>query len=135
MAFLAITRKGQKAPPQESSVDLSQIPSDTLWISKAASNAIIEKSKEEPKESPYFRISVVGGGCSGLSYQFTFEQDKRDTDRLFENEDVKVIVDPKSLRVIGGSLLDWFDAGMRKEFRIMNTKQTKSCSCGKSFAL
>ncbi len=137
MAFIAITKKnGSKTTTKiEMPVNLPAIASDALMISEAAAQAIKSKADDEGKTGFFFRVGIVGGGCSGLSYHFAFEATSRETDKVFEAHGVKICVDPKSLKLIGGSLLDWHDAGMRKEFRLLNGKTGKSCSCGKSFSL
>src|SRR5579884_1529858 len=53
------------------------------------------------------RLGVLGGGCSGLSYQFKFDAKPRPTDHVFEFDDVKVFVDPKSMVYLDGMTLDW----------------------------
>jgi iron-sulfur cluster assembly protein len=80
------------------------------------------------------RLGVLGGGCSGLSYQFKFDSKPRATDRVFEFEDVKVFVDPKSMVYLDGMTLDWKDSIMQSGFVFDNPHATKSCGCGTSFS-
>ena len=76
----------------------------------------------------------MGGGCSGLSYTYAFEKKARPTDFIFKNGDVAICVDPKSLKLLGGSLLHWQESMKRMGFQIINKKGRKSCSCGESFS-
>ena len=80
------------------------------------------------------RLGVLGGGCSGLSYQFKFDTKPRGTDSvfLFEN-DVQVFVDPKSMKFLDGMTLDWKDSLMHSGFVFENPHAKKACGCGTSF--
>jgi iron-sulfur cluster assembly protein len=79
------------------------------------------------------RLGIVGGGCSGLSYKFKFETSPRPTDKVFEVDGVKLIVDPKSYEYLDGMTLDFHNTLMEQAFVFHNPKATKSCGCGKSF--
>ncbi|MBV8810042.1 MAG: iron-sulfur cluster assembly accessory protein [Acidobacteriaceae bacterium] len=80
------------------------------------------------------RLGVLGGGCSGLSYQFKFAPAPRPRDHVFEFDDVKVFVDPKSMLFLDGMTLDWQDSLMQSGFVFQNPHATKSCGCGTSFS-
>jgi iron-sulfur cluster assembly protein len=80
------------------------------------------------------RLGVLGGGCSGLSYQFKFDAKPRATDQVFEFEDVKVFVDPKSMVFLDGMTLDWHDSLIQSGFAFENPHAKKSCGCGTSFS-
>jgi iron-sulfur cluster assembly protein len=80
------------------------------------------------------RLGVLGGGCSGLSYQFKFAPEPRPRDHVFEFEDVKVFVDPKSMLFLDGMTLDWKDSLLQSGFVFKNPHATKSCGCGTSFS-
>lgn len=80
------------------------------------------------------RLGVLGGGCSGLSYQFKFDPKPRATDQVYEYGDVSVFVDPKSAKFLDGMTLDWQDSLMQSGFVFQNPNAKKSCGCGTSFA-
>ena len=80
------------------------------------------------------RLGVLGGGCSGLSYQFKFEPKSRPTDNIFEFEGVHVYVDPKSMVFLDGMTLDYKESLMHSGFEFQNPHATKSCGCGSSFS-
>jgi iron-sulfur cluster assembly protein len=80
------------------------------------------------------RLGVLGGGCSGLSYQFKFAPQARPTDHVFHFDDVQVFVDPKSMVFLDGMTLDWKDALLQSGFVFQNPHATKSCGCGTSFS-
>ena len=86
------------------------------------------------KVSGGLRLGVLGGGCSGLSYQFKFAPEPRPKDHVFEFEDVKVFVDPKSMLFLDGMTLDWKDSLLQSGFVFENPHATKSCGCGTSFS-
>jgi len=79
------------------------------------------------------RLGVLGGGCSGLSYQFKYDPKPRVTDKVFQFEDVAVYVDPKSFVYLDGMTLDWKESLMHSGFDFDNPHAKKSCGCGTSF--
>jgi len=80
------------------------------------------------------RLGVLGGGCSGLSYQFKFDTKQRPTDKVFEFDGVKVVVDPKSLLYLHGMTLDYKESLMQSGFVFENPNAQKNCGCGTSFS-
>ncbi len=80
------------------------------------------------------RLGVLGGGCSGLSYQFKFDTKARPTDKVLEFDDVKVFIDPKSMVFLDGMTLDWHDSLIQSGFVFENPNAKKSCGCGTSFS-
>ena len=80
------------------------------------------------------RLGVQGGGCSGLSYNIRFDTQPRDRDRIYQFEDVRVFVDPKSFIYLHGMILDYEETLMRRGFNFVNPNSTKSCGCGSSFS-
>lgn len=80
------------------------------------------------------RLGVLGGGCSGLSYLFKFDTKPRPNDTVYDFDDVKVFVDPKSMVYLNGMTLDWKDTLMQSGFEFDNPNAKKSCGCGSSFS-
>jgi len=80
------------------------------------------------------RLGVLGGGCSGLSYQFKYGPKPRPNDHVFRFEDVEVYVDPKSMVFLSGMTLDWKDSLIESGFVFDNPHATKNCGCGTSFS-
>jgi len=80
------------------------------------------------------RLGVLGGGCSGLSYQFKFDKSPRSTDHVFEFDGVQVFVDPKSMLFLGGMTLDYKESLLQSGFAFENPHAQKSCGCGTSFS-
>ena len=79
------------------------------------------------------RLGVLGGGCSGLSYQFKYDSKPRSRDHVFEYGDVRVFVDPKSMLYLDGLTLDFKESLMYSGFAFENPHAAKSCGCGTSF--
>ena len=80
------------------------------------------------------RLGVLGGGCSGLSYQFKFDPKTRATDSVLNFDDVNDFIDPKSMRFLDGMTLDWKDSLIHSGFVFENPNAKKSCGCGTSFS-
>ena len=80
------------------------------------------------------RLGVQGGGCSGLSYNIRFDTQPRERDRVFQFEDVRVFVDPKSFIYLHGMILDYEETLMHQGFVFQNPNAKKSCGCGTSFS-
>ena len=80
------------------------------------------------------RLGVQGGGCSGLSYNIRFDTQPRERDRIFQFDDVRVFVDPKSFIDLHGMILDYQETLMQQGFVFVNPQATKSCGCGTSFS-
>jgi iron-sulfur cluster assembly protein len=79
------------------------------------------------------RLGVLGGGCSGLSYQFKFDARERPSDKVFECDGVKIFVDPKSYIYLDGMTLDYKESLIQSGFVFDNPNAQKSCGCGTSF--
>src|SRR5215510_6063930 len=93
----------------------------------------IKKTFAREGVSGGLRLGVLGGGCSGLSYQFKFDPKPRSNDNVLSFEDVSVFIDPKSMRFLDGMTLDWKDSLIHSGFVFENPNATKSCGCGTSF--
>jgi iron-sulfur cluster assembly protein len=104
-----------------------------VFVTPKAVNKIREAFAREGV-SGGLRLGVLGGGCSGLSYQFKFAPQPRPRDHVFEFDGVKVFVDPKSMLFLDGMTLDWQDSLMQSGFVFQNPHAKKSCGCGTSFS-
>lgn len=106
-----------------------------LSITESAAGKIKQITAKSGKEGTPLRIQVVGGGCSGLSYQFGFAEEVGSKDKLIEQNGVKVALDPRTLLYIAGSELDYEQSLMKSGFRVKNPNAAVSCSCGESFSV
>lgn len=136
MALIAIGRKKKDDdPPAREVVDSASVKPDEIFVTAAAARRVKEKSAEEGVPGGVLRIAVKGGGCSGLSYHFTYVEAPKDVDHIFTRDDARVCVDPKSLKVLGGTILEWDQALGKSGFVLMNPHAKSTCSCGSSFSV
>jgi iron-sulfur cluster assembly protein len=95
----------------------------------------IQLMAEENKVNHFIRVGVEGGGCSGLMYQLTFDNEIGDSDKEFQNNGIKVVVDKKSFLYLVGTTLD-FSGGLNgKGFVFVNPNADRTCGCGESFSI
>ena len=85
-------------------------------------------------ETGGLRLGVQGGGCSGLSYNIRFDAQPHERDRVFQFEDIRVFVDPKSFLYLSGMVLDYEETLLKQGFAFVNPNSSKSCGCGSSFS-
>lgn len=86
-------------------------------------------------ETHYLRVSVKGGGCSGLEYKMDFDDKIVNSDEVFETDGLKVIVDKKSLLYLWGTELRYSDGLNGKGFEWANPNASRVCACGSSFSV
>jgi iron-sulfur cluster assembly protein len=85
------------------------------------------------KESHALRVFVKGGGCGGMQYGMTFDDNTREDDQVWEQHGLRVVVDATSLFYVDGANIDYVDNLMGGGFHIDNPQATSSCGCGSSF--
>jgi iron-sulfur cluster assembly protein len=90
---------------------------------------------EEEGAANTLRVGVRGGGCSGLSYFMDFDATPRDGDVVVEYGELKVVCDPKSMKLMAGTELDYETNLLKRGFKFNNPQAKRSCSCGESFAV
>ncbi len=83
----------------------------------------------------YVRVGVKSGGCSGLSYELKFDKSAADTDKVFEDNNVRIIVDKKSFLYLVGTTLEYSGGLNGKGFVFNNPNAQRTCGCGESFSL
>jgi iron-sulfur cluster assembly accessory protein len=99
----------------------------------------VEKVKEIiAQQDPHpvgLRVSVVGGGCSGFSYQMNFENETNPIDKTFDFDGLKVIVDQASLMYLKGTKVDYIESLTGSGFKFENPNVKSTCGCGSSFTV
>ena len=106
-----------------------------LNITKSAQNRIKEMLEKHEEPDLGLRISVIGGGCSGFSWDMAFDM-PRETDEVTETDSgVKVLVDPISYKYITGTEIDWVETIQGAGFSFHNPNSVRTCGCGKSFSV
>lgn len=104
-------------------------------VTDSSANRIKELLEDEADENTFFRIEVLGGGCSGFQYNFDFDTKEREDDIVFEHLGVKVVIDEQSLEFVSDSTLDYVVTLGSASFSITNPNATANCGCGNSFAV
>lgn len=106
-----------------------------IQISKLAAQQICHLKSQEKDLNAFLRVSVVGGGCSGMSYKMKFDTQTNEKDHIFKEKGVKLVIDPKSYLYLVGTILD-FDGGLNGQgFSFNNPNASRTCGCGSSFSV
>ena len=108
------------------------VETSLITITPTASTKVSELLKQENDPSLALRIFVAGGGCSGLQYGMTLDEEQ-EGDTVISQGDIKVLVDEMSLGYISGSEVDYVDSLMGAGFTVNNPNAVSSCGCGHSF--
>tara|TARA_B100000900_G_scaffold214708_2_gene181868 strand:- start:2351 stop:2680 length:330 start_codon:yes stop_codon:yes gene_type:complete len=83
----------------------------------------------------FVRVGVKSGGCSGLSYDLKFDKNQKETDKVFESNGIKIIVDTKSFLYLIGTTLEYSGGLNGTGFVFKNPNANRTCGCGESFSL
>ncbi|MFQ3182175.1 MAG: iron-sulfur cluster assembly protein [Polaribacter sp.] len=108
-----------------------------IKVSDTAKKKVVELMTDDGFNAitDYVRVGVKSGGCSGLSYDLTFDNRKEDSDKVFEENNVKIIVDKKSFLYLVGTTLEYSGGLNGKGFVFNNPNANRTCGCGESFSL
>jgi len=105
-------------------------------LTESAKNQLDKLMTEAGCTPDYFlRVSVKGGGCSGLSYDLDFDNELKEGDTESEDQGIKLVIDKKSLLYLLGTHLDFSDGLNGKGFQFINPNASRTCGCGESFAI
>jgi iron-sulfur cluster assembly protein len=108
-----------------------------IQVSESASKKIVEMMKDDGFDATkdYVRVGVKSGGCSGLSYDLTFDKVINENDKVFEDNNIRIAVEKKSFLYLAGTVLE-FSGGLNgKGFVFNNPNASRTCGCGESFSL
>ncbi|MFC6877428.1 HesB/IscA family protein [Flavobacterium myungsuense] len=108
-----------------------------IQVSESASKKIVDMMKDDGFDATkdYVRVGVKSGGCSGLSYDLTFDNKIGENDKVFEDNNIKIAVEKKSFLYLAGTILE-FSGGLNgKGFVFNNPNASRTCGCGESFSL
>ena len=108
-----------------------------IKVSDTAKQKVLTLMREEGYNtgSDYVRVGVKSGGCSGLSYELKFDREIGDSDKVFEDNAVRIIVDKKSFLYLVGTTLEYSGGLNGKGFVFNNPNAERTCGCGESFSL
>jgi len=102
---------------------------------KAFDQILNLRSKAGLDDSYHLRVSVGGGGCSGLSYHLDFDNEVKPLDQVFETKGVKLLCNLKSYLYLAGTELNFSDGLQGKGFHFENPNASRTCGCGESFSV
>ncbi len=107
-------------------------PQISLAQNAAARVAAIAAKQQKPA---ILRLAVEGGGCSGFQYRFALDEAPQSDDVVAETDGVRLVVDPVSLDLVAGSVVEYVESLGGAAFRVTNPNATAGCGCGSSFAV
>ena len=108
-----------------------------IKVHETAKQKVSTLMKEEgfDPSRDYVRVGVKSGGCSGLSYELKFDSEVKKEDKIYEDNQVKIIVDKKSILYLAGTVLEYSGGLNGKGFVFNNPNAQRTCGCGESFSL
>ncbi|MEP3052081.1 MAG: iron-sulfur cluster insertion protein ErpA [Erythrobacter sp.] len=106
----------------------------TLTLTSAAAKRVAQIAQKQSAPA-ILRLSVEGGGCSGFQYKFDLAEAPGGDDSISETAGVKLVVDPISLDLVGGSTVDFVESLGGAAFRVENPNAAAGCGCGSSFGI
>ena len=106
-----------------------------ITVTESAKKQAIKLMEEEGLSNSFIRVGVKGGGCSGLSYDLTFDNQINEGDQGFEDKGIKIVCDRKSILYLYGTELDYSGGLNGKGFTFNNPNATRTCGCGESFSV
>ncbi|MEZ4809949.1 MAG: iron-sulfur cluster assembly accessory protein [Allomuricauda sp.] len=108
-----------------------------IKVSETAKQKVVSLMVEEgfDASTDFVRVGVKSGGCSGLSYELKFDKTAAETDKIFEDNAVRILVDKKSFLYLVGTILEYSGGLNGKGFVFNNPNAQRTCGCGESFSL
>ncbi|GLB50788.1 HesB/IscA family protein [Neptunitalea lumnitzerae] len=108
-----------------------------IKVSETAKKKVAELMSDDGFDATvdYVRVGVKSGGCSGLSYELNFDHNITETDKVFEDNNIKIAVDKKSFLYLIGTTLEYSGGLNGKGFVFNNPNAQRTCGCGESFSL
>ena len=107
---------------------------EVLTLTEAAAKRVAWIAEKQSKPA-ILRLSVEGGGCSGFQYKFDLAGSPENDDMVSETDGVRLVVDPVSLDLVSGSVVDFVESLGGAAFRVENPQAAAGCGCGSSFGI
>jgi iron-sulfur cluster insertion protein len=106
-----------------------------IQFSDRAAHKVRDLIDSEGNDALKLRVFITGGGCSGFSYGFTFDEEVADDDAQFENGGVTMVVDSMSYQYLAGAEVDYREDLQGAQFVVQNPNAASTCGCGNSFSI
>tara|TARA_B110000014_G_C20004270_1_gene520503 strand:- start:71 stop:427 length:357 start_codon:yes stop_codon:yes gene_type:complete len=110
------------------------INQDNITLTNNAAKRVNAILTGEKKDGYFLRISVIGGGCSGMSYNLSFDNNEEEFDKIYDCNGIKVVCDVKSWFYVKGTEIDFSDDLLSGGFKLNNPNANRTCGCGTSFS-
>ena len=107
---------------------------ESITLTKNAAKRVNAILNGENKKGYALRVTVNGGGCSGMSYNLTFDNQQKEFDKIYESNGVKIFCDIKSWIYVKGTEIDFSDDLLSGGFKLNNPNANRTCGCGTSFS-
>jgi len=107
---------------------------EDIILTKNAAKRVNAILTGEKKTDHALRVSVNGGGCSGMSYNLTFDNKEEEFDKVYHSKGIKIVCDIKSWFYVKGTEIDFSNDLLSGGFKLNNPNANKTCGCGTSFS-
>ncbi len=114
--------------------DTPEMAEESIALTEGAAKRLLAVMSSEGKKNSGLRLSVVGGGCSGMSYDLTIETKQGEFDKIFESQGITIYVDLQSWLYLKGTEIDFSDDMLSGGFKMVNPNAARTCGCGTSFS-
>ena len=130
-----MTQQQGKTESKVATQDQAPVANGSKFGLTVSAAARITKMLAGETEGSFFRVAVLGGGCSGFQYEFSIDIAKQPDDCVFTSHDVEIVIDAMSLELVDTAELDYKQDLMGSYFAVNNPNATASCGCGTSFSV
>ena len=130
-----MTQQKVTSASKYASQDQAPVANDGKFGLTVSAAARITKMLADEPDGSFFRVAVLGGGCSGFQYDFSIDVTKQPEDCIFTAHDVEIVIDAMSLELVDMAELDYKQDLMGSYFAVNNPNATASCGCGTSFSV
>ena len=122
---------------QATVIEMSEISMEStdIGFSRRAAGKVADLIAGEGNEMLKLRVFITGGGCSGFSYGFTFDEEVAEDDAVIEREGVTMLIDAMSYQYLAGAEIDYKEDLQGSQFVVTNPNASATCGCGNSFAI
>ena len=107
---------------------------ETITLTENAAKRVNAILNGENKKGYALRVTVQGGGCSGMSYNLTFDNEQKEFDKVYQSKGVKILCDFKSWVYVKGTEIDFSNDLLSGGFKLNNPNANKTCGCGPSYS-